>query len=219
MNDMENGLVLIKPVGSKMEPYTTADMVAEYVELPHKTVNELILRHRKDLELFGTLPFEMEACSHRTGASVRKIYHLNEQQTTLFITYLQNTPKVRQFKKQLVKEFFAMRTELTKREMQRAIKAPVRRALTDAIRDSGENERMHGHAFATYTNLIYKTAVGKTATQLRKAGGRDALNHLTADQLAAVTKREAQVCTLLDCGMTYDAIRAVLEPPGKVVRM
>lgn len=211
MSKAETGLVLIKPIGSRLEPYTTADKVAEYVELPHKTVNELIRRHKKDLELFGTLQFEMEACPHRTGASVRKMYHLNEQQATLFITYLQNTPKVRQFKKALVKGFFSMREELTKRELQRAIKAPVRRALTDAIRDSVENERMHGHAFSAYTNLIYKAAVGKTAAQLRRDGGADALRQLDAAGLAAVTKREAQVCTLLDCGMTYDAIRAVMS--------
>lgn len=109
-----------------------------------------------------------------------------------------------------VSKFRAMEEELTKRELQRAIKAPVRRALTDAIRDSGENERMHGHAFAAYTNLIYKAAVGKTATQLRKEGGKDALQMLDAENLAAVTKREAQVCTLLDCGMEYNEIRAVL---------
>lgn len=211
-----NDLVLIKPLGSRLEPYTTADLVAEYAQLPHKSVNELIRRHKEDLELFGTLQFEMEACPHRTGASVRKIYHLNEQQATLFITYLQNTPPVRTFKQRLVKSFFAMRQELARRDIQRAVKAPVRRKLTDAIRDSGENERMQGHAFATYTNLIYKAAIGRTAAQLRRAAGLEkgakVLPLLDAEQLAEVTRREAQACTLLDCGMTYDAIRAVMLP-------
>ncbi len=218
MSNEALGLVLIKPIGSKMEPYTTADKVAEYAQVQHKHINRLIQQHEKDLSEFGTVRFENEACPHRTGASMSKIYYLNEQQATLLITYLKNTPPVRAFKKALVHDFFEARQEIERRKAQRVVKAPVRRALTDAIRDSGENERMHGHAFATYTNLIYKAAVGKTATQLRKAGGKDALQHLDADQLAAVTKREAQVCTLLDCGMTYDAIRAVLEPPGKAVR-
>ena len=219
MSNEALGLVLIKPIGSKMEPYTTADKVAEYAQVQHKHINRLIQQHEEDLSEFGLLRFENEAAPTESGTKYRKVYYLNEQQATLLITYLKNTPPVRAFKKALVHDFFEARQEIERRKAQRAVKAPVRRALTDAIRDSGENERMHGHAFATYTNLIYKTAVGKTAAQLRKAGGRDALNHLTADQLAAVTKREAQVCTLLDCGMTYDAIRAVLEPPGKVVRM
>lgn len=207
-------LVLIKPIGSRMEPYTTTDKIAEFAQVQHATVNRLISKHMKDLELFGTVRFEIEACPHKTGASARKIYHLNEQQATLFITYLQNTPPVRQFKKRLVHDFFAMREELTKRKMQREVKAPVRRSLTDAIKDSGEAERMHGQAFATYTNLIYKAAIGRNARQLRKAAGADpgadVVGLLTADELAEVTRREAQVCTLLDCGMEYGEIRAAL---------
>ncbi|HIZ30695.1 MAG TPA: Rha family transcriptional regulator [Candidatus Fournierella merdipullorum] len=207
-------LVLIKPIGSRMEPYTTADTVAQYAQVRHKTINELIRKHEKDLEEFGTLAFEMEACPHRTGASVQKLYHLNEQQATLLITYLRNTAPVRQFKKALVRGFFEARNELSRREIQRAIKTPVRRNLTDAIRDSGEAERMKGHAYDAYTNLIYKTAIGKTAAQVRKSAGvdrrADAVSLLTADELAEVTRREAQVCTLLDCGMKYKAIKTVM---------
>lgn len=207
-------LVLIKPIGSRMEPYTTADTVAQYAQVRHKTINELIRKHEKDLEEFGTLAFEMEACPHRTGASVQKLYHLNEQQATLLITYLRNTAPVRQFKKALVRGFFEARNELSRREIQRAIKTPVRRNLTDAIRDSGEAERMKGHAYDAYTNLIYKTAIGKTAAQVRKSAGvdrrADAVSLLTADELAEVTRREAQVCTLLECGMKYKAIKTVM---------
>lgn len=211
---MPGGLVLIKPIGSHMEPYTTADTVAQYAQVRHKTVNELIRKHEADLKEFGLLVFEMEAVERARGVKYAKVYHLNEQQATLLITYLRNTEPVRRFKKALVRGFFEARQELDRREVQRAIKAPVRRSLTDAIRDSGENERMHGHAYTAYTNLIYKAAAGRTAAQIRKdAGlpnGADVVPLLTADELARVTKREAQVTTLLDCGMTYDAIRAVL---------
>ena len=211
---MPGGLVLIKPVGSHMEPYTTADTVAQYAQVRHKTVNELIRKHEADLKEFGLLVFEMEAVERARGVKYAKVYHLNEQQATLLITYLRNTEPVRRFKKALVRGFFEARQELARREVQRAIKSPVRRSLTDAIRDSGENERMHGHAYTAYTNLVYKAAAGRTATQMRKdAGlpkGADVVPLLTADELALVTKREAQVTTLLDCGMAYDAIRAVL---------
>lgn len=209
-------LVLIKPIGSRMEPYTTADTVAQYAQVRHKTVNELIRKHEKDLEEFGTLAFEMEACPHRTGASVQKLYHLNEQQATLLITYLRNTAPVRQFKKALVRGFFEARQELARREVQRALKAPVRRSLTDAIRDSGENERMHGHAYDAYTNLAYTAAIGRTAAQIRKSAGvdrrADVVPLMSAEELAEVTKREAQVATLLDCGMRYEAIREIMHP-------
>lgn len=211
---LPGGLVLIKPIGSHMEPYTTADTVAQYAQVRHKTVNELIRKHEADLKEFGLLVFEMEAVERARGVKYAKVYHLNEQQATLLITYLRNTEPVRRFKKALVRGFFEARQELARREVERAIKAPVHRTLTDAIRDSGENERMHGQAFPTYINLIYKAVMGRTAAQMRKdAGlpkGADVVPLLTADELARVTKREAQVTTLLDCGMTYDAIQAVL---------
>lgn len=33
---MSSGLVLIKHIGSHMEPYTTADTVAQYAQVRHK---------------------------------------------------------------------------------------------------------------------------------------------------------------------------------------
>lgn len=213
---LSTDLVLIKPIGSRMEPYTTADTVAEYAKVKRKTVNDLIRKHEKDLEEFGVLRFEIALPTQGSkGGRPEKLYHLNEQQATLLITYLKNTEPVRKFKKALVRGFFKARQELARREAQWAVKVPVRRSLTDAIRDSGEAERMKGYAYNSYTNLIYKTVTGKNAVMLRKSRGAergaDVVGLLTADELAEVTKREAQVCTLLDCGMQYEAIREILQ--------
>lgn len=213
---LSGGLVLIKPIGSHMEPYTTADAVAECAHIKQETIDHLIRKHKSDLEEFGVLGFEIRLpLAGSKGGRPEKLYHLNEQQATLLITYLQNTEPVRVFKKALVRGFFEARQELSRREVQRAIKVPVRRSLTDAIRDSGENERFHGHAFAAYTNLIYKAVTGRSAAKIRKdAGlpkGADVIPLLSADTLALVTRRESQVATLLDCGMRYNAIKAVLE--------
>lgn len=211
-----SGLVLIKPIGSKMEPYTTADSVAQYAQVQQQTVEHIIRKHKNDLEEFGVLGFEIRLPRPGSkGGRPEKLYHLNEQQATLLITYLRNTERVRQFKKALVRGFFEARQELSRREVERAVKAPVRRSLTDAIRDSGEDERMRGHAYTTYTNLIYKTVTGENAAEIRKnrgaSKGVDVVRLLSAAELAEVTKREAQVCTLLDCGMKYEAVRAVLQ--------
>lgn len=144
---LHGGLVLIKPIGSKMEPYTTADTVAEYAQVQQQTVEHIIRKHKNDLEEFGVLGFEIRLPSPGSkGGRPEKLYHLNEQQATLLITYLRNTERVRQFKKALVRGFYEARQELSRREVERAVKAPVRRSLTDAIRDSGEAERMKGYA-------------------------------------------------------------------------
>ena len=211
------GLVLIKPIGSRMEPYTTADTVAQYAQVQTDKVSRLIRKHMNDLEECGKVGFEIRLPAPGSkGGRPEKLYHLNEQQATLLITYLKNTESVRRFKKALVREFFKARNELSRREIQRAIKTPVRRSLTDAIRDSGENERMHGHAYDAYTNLAYKAAIGRTAAQIRKSAGvdrrADVVPLMSAEELAEVTKREAQVATLLDCGMRYEAIREIMHP-------
>lgn len=225
------GLVFIKPVGSHMEPFTTSEIIAHCAGIHKQTVSRLVRKHQSDLEEFGQVGFEIRAVKRErdqeeegiSGFKIRKsngagrpekLWHFNEQQATLFITCLQNTEAVRAFKKDLVREFFAMRKELEKRRVLRQISKPTRRSLTDALRDSGEDERMHGHSYGTYTDLVYKAAFGKTARQLRaerEAPRKTVLkDFLTSEELPLYEKKEAAVTVLLDAGMRYGAIRDVL---------
>ena len=99
---MDNKLVFLEPAKITAEPFTTSDTIAEFAKVKHHAIQQIISKHESDLKSFGTVAFEMRACPHKTGASVEKIYHLNEQQATLLITYLKNTEPVRAFKKELV---------------------------------------------------------------------------------------------------------------------
>lgn len=114
-----------------------------------------------------------------------------------------------------VTKFRRMEKELATRHALREVGKPVQRELTDAIRDSGEAERMHGHAFNTYTNLIYRAALGQTAPQVKKARGaaKDAraVDFLTSDELRTVEKKKRLVTDLLDDGYSYEAIREILK--------
>ena len=64
-----------------------------------------------DFEEFGKVPFQTEALEGSVTGQNIKTYYLNEQQATLLMTYLRNTPVVRMFKKALVREFFELRRE------------------------------------------------------------------------------------------------------------
>lgn len=118
------------------------------------------------------------------------------------------------FTAQYVKAFHVMRDELARRRELRLEGKPIRRGLTDALRDSGEVERMRGHAYGTYTNLAYKLTTGKSARQLRKERGaaKDAraVDILTAAELEIYQRKEAAIAVLLDAGLCYDSIKAVL---------
>lgn len=194
------------------EPYTTDKIIAECAQVKRKVVSDLIRRYKTDLESFGILRFKNAKIISEDGRGrPKKLYHLNEQQATLLITYLRNTEPVKAFKKALVKEFYAMRAELTKRRELRAEGKPQRRNLTDMIRDNPEANRWD---YKLYTDLAYKAAFGKTAAQIRKerapGSKRRAVDLLTADELSAYQKQENAVASLYAVGVDYEAMKAVL---------
>ena len=90
----------------------------------------------------------------------------------------------------------------------------VRRALTDVLQDFGINAIMHGHAYSTYTNLIYKAVLGMDAKHYREAHGLDekanVREHLTAYQLKTVEKAEELVKSLINVGYDYTEIKVIL---------
>ena len=213
---LSTDLVLIKPIGSRMEPYTTADTVAEYAKVKRKTVNDLIRKHEKDLEEFGVLRFEIALPTQGSkGGRPEKLYHLNEQQATLLITYLRNTEPVKAFKRALVREFYAMRAEIARFKALRTEGKPQRRSLTDMIRDNPNHSKWD---YKLYTDLAYKAAFGKTAAQIKKdrAPGSDrrTLDLLTADELEAYQKQEAAIAGLYAVGIDYETMKAVFLRKG-----
>ena len=87
--------------------------VAENTENDEVSIKRLLTTHKGDFEEFGALRFEIVSRKDgNKGGKQPRIYNLNEQQWTLLLTYLKNTKVVRQFKKQIVKEFYEMRERL-----------------------------------------------------------------------------------------------------------
>ena len=197
------------------EPYTTSEIIAEGTGMNHRRVRDAIRKYQAGLESFGRVGAYQTPLETNGGTQIVPGYILNEQQATFLLTLLKNTPVVVAFKKELVRQFYAMRDELARRKVLRLEGKPIRRSLTDALRDSGEVERMKGHAYGTYTNLAYKLATGKTAAQLRKERGAGkearAADLLTAAELEVYQRKEAAIAVLLDAGLVYDSIKAVLS--------
>ena len=122
-----------------------------------------------------------------------------------------NGEKAMQFKEAYIRQFNEMEKALLGKIKEREKGIAVRQALTKAIQQSGENDRMHGHAYSTYTDLIYKAVLGKTAKQLREElgiGKQDNLRDLlSAEELAKVKSVEMVVSGLVDCGWGYNEIK------------
>lgn len=119
------------------------------------------------------------------------------------------------FKEAYIRQFNAMEKALQGKTLEREKGIAVRQALTKAIQQSQENDRMHGHAYSTYTNCIYKVLFGADAKQLREKYGVDSKadlrNFFTAEDLAAIQSMECLVSGLVDCGWEYEDIKKFIE--------
>lgn len=78
----------------------------------------------------------------------------------------------------------------------------IRKALTSQLDESGESERMHGHAYSRYTTLINKS-VG-----LPNRNDRD---NLPAETLEKIARRENLAQVLVAEGKTYNQVKEVIE--------
>ena len=158
---------------------------------------------------FGVLSFDMtKPLKGSKGGRPQKTYHLNEQQATLLITYLDNTPEVNQFKKNLVHEFYRMRKELNQRQINRAIEKPQRKSLMDAVKDWPHVTQW---SYRNMTQLLLKRATGLTAQQIKKQRHvKVALDGLTLKEQERYKQLENIAIGLVGLNKTWDEVKGVL---------
>lgn len=206
-----NGLVYLTP--NTKEPFTTSEVIAECAEVKRGTVQKLIQRHERDFKEFGRVGFEIQALQTRGGQQMVKVYHLNEQQATLLLTFLRNTPTVIAFKKELVRQFYAMREELMNVKAIKAERKPIRLGMTDAIKALPDSPHKQ-FKYNQYTDLAYRSALGKSARQIREERGVEksvnASDYMSSEELKAVSKMENRIAVLLEIGMDYQQIKQCL---------
>lgn len=204
-------LVFIHDFSVKSEPFTTHEIIAEYAELAPKTVARLIRKHMEDLKSYGLVGFEIRANQTSRGIREEKIYHLNEPQATLLITYLKNTERVRAFKQELVRQFFLLRDEAMKHRAIRPEEIRTRRKLTDAIKES---PHFGEHGYKHLTDLAYKSVTGLTASRIKEIRGngtvKAAADLLSVDELMKYEEKENFLTSLVDSGLTYQEIKEIL---------
>ena len=206
-------LVYLSP--NTKDPFTTSEVIAECTGSKRDTIQKLIQRHEKDFKEFGQVGFEIRAVrtEDSRGTKHLKVYRLNEQQATLLMTYLRNTEVVREFKKELVRQFYAMREELQEIRVQKAMRKPIRLGMTDAIQALPDSPHKQ-FKYRQYTDLAYRAVLGKSAKELREERGASktatASDYMSAAEIEAVSRMENRIAVLLEVGMNYGQIKACL---------
>lgn len=110
--------------------------------------------------------------------------------------------------------FIKAEKQLRQYEIARLATKEARKTITDAIKESGENERMHGHGYSTYTNLVYELAGLKTEFVQFKAENKNSnfRDELAPEDLKRVSEIEDMVKSLVNLNKEYSEIKEFLEP-------
>ena len=205
-------LVEIMKFGSEERAICTSLDVAETFGKEHKNV----LRDIRELGCsaeFNRLNFEPISYTDSMNRKQEAYAMTRDGFTILVMGYTGELAM--KFKEAYIKQFNAMEAALQWKLMERQKGIAVRQALTKALQQSGENERMHNNGYSNYTNCIYKVLFGKSAKQLREQygiGKRDSLRDcFTQEELRAIQSMECLVSGLLDCGWGYDQIKQFIE--------
>ncbi len=158
-----NDLVMIK----SDEVYTTSEIIAEGANVDHRSTYLLIEKYKVELKEFGRVSFEMIPFETNGGIQNKKLYYLNEEQATFLISLMKNTKPVVAFKKELVRQFFAMRKFIMERQsaqwqIARQQSKLTRSAETDILQQLVEYAKRQGSRNADKLYMVYTKLVNRT---------------------------------------------------------
>lgn len=215
-------LIEVKRI-SKTEMTVVSSLdVAETFEKNHRDVMESIRNIETNISRaeFSAL-FYLESYKASNGKT-NPMYLMTRDGFTLLVMGYTGV-KAMQFKLAYIKQFNAMEMTLQGKLIEREKGIAVRQSLTKALQQSTENERMHGHAYSTYTNCIYKVLFGKNAKQLREELGigkkENLRDYLPEEQLRAIQSMECLVSGLVDCGWGYEQIKEFIQQNNTMLQI
>lgn len=186
--------------------YTTSEIIAKYTGVYIHTVERLTRKHQAKLEAFGVLGFENRKLA-ATGRP-QKVWHYNEQQATLYITFMRNTQPVVEFKTALVAAFFSQKEEIAHKQALLNDLTKVNKSLADVIK---ERFPEWAHAYSSINNLALKKVTGLDARHLKdKFNVGDAKDALTAEQVEQLEKVREAIKSLLLIGFDYNQLKATM---------
>lgn len=203
-------LVEIKKMNKEEVTVVTSLDVAETFEKNHRDVMESI---RNIGEAISTAEFSalfyLDSYKASNGKTNPMYLMTRDGFTLLAMGY--NGDKAMKFKLAYIKQFNEMEKVLIGKQKEREKGIAVRQALTNALQQSQENERMHGHAYSTYTNIVYKAVFGKDAKRLREEYGISKKENLrecfSEEERKAVQSVEMIVSGLVNYGWGYEQIK------------
>lgn len=168
------------------EIFTNSKVIAEGTGNQHHAVQQIISKYENDIKEFGALSFEMQVLKHENykGSTREKVYFLNEEQATFVITLLRNSKVVVKFKKELVRQFYAMRRFLIEKQSKlwndtRIANKENRLKETDVIKLLENYAKEQGSKHSDKLYMVYTKLAKRVVKGDRDNIGVSELNNLT----------------------------------------
>lgn len=201
-------LVEVMMIGKVETSIATSLDIAETFGKEHKRVLQDI-RELECSEDFRRHNFVQSSYVNSQNKKQPMYYVTRDGFTLLAMGY--TGEKAMKFKEGYIRQFNAMEKLLIGKIKEREKGIAVRQAFTKAIQQSSENERMHGHAYSTYTDVIYKSIFGKNAKQLREefriSKKENIRDYFSEEDLVKVQNAEMLVSALVGYGWGYNEIK------------
>ena len=185
--------------------FTNSKVIADGTNNQHESVVAIIRKYEKDILDFGNIDFS-DFKSGKRGQPER-VYYLNEEQATFVITLLRNSKIVVKFKKELVRQFYAMRRFILEKQSKlwgetriankenRLKETDVIKLLVDYAKEQGSTHS--DKLYVTYTKLA-KSVIG---------GNRDNITVSDLNNLTLVESIILQTIRIdMSMGMHYKDI-------------
>lgn len=185
--------------------FTNSKVIADGTNNQHESVVAIIRKYEKDILDFGNIDFS-DLKSGKRGQPER-VYYLNEEQATFVITLLRNSKIVVKFKKELVRQFYAMRRFILEKQSKlwgetriankenRLKETDVIKLLVDYAKEQGSTHS--DKLYVTYTKLE-KSVIG---------GNRDNITVSDLNNLTLVESIILQTIRIdMSMGMHYKDI-------------
>ena len=206
----------------------TINQVASYYEVGAEAIKSIIKRNNDELKEDGIKVVKKDKLKEIKG-KVQNEPKLNglyddikySRQLTLFTRravlrvgmLLRDSEVAKTVRNYLLNIESISTEEQTEWAIQRALGKQKRRQLTDALKESGEDERMKGFAYSTYTNMIYKLVLGMSAKKYKQMNNIEGnlRDNLNGKQLNLIKTLEDIAKAQLDLGFEYDEVKEIIQ--------
>lgn len=162
--------------------FTNSKVIAEGTNNQHESVVAIIRKYESDIADFGKIDFS-DLKSGKRGQPER-VYYLNEEQATFVITLLRNSKVVVKFKKELVRQFYAMRRFLVEKQYKlwtetRIANKENRLKETDVIKLLQDYAKEQGSKNSDKLYMVYTKLAKSVVGRNRDSVSVSELNNLT----------------------------------------